>query len=362
MSATYQLRLRSATGTLLAILAGEADGGFLSLTYTKAVNAAGLLVFELNADSAAAALLAHRGIVEVWRADAEAGIDWTRDFTGLILRRQWQASDVGRVTVYCPGLLWLLGTRHVLYAAGTANRSQFTTAKAETIAKTLISYNAGASATTANGRKRNGAITGLTVQADAAGGNTLDLYCAWDNLLEALQGIAAVGGGDFDLVQTGDAAFDFRWYAGQRGTDRTSTVIFALERGNMAEAEYDDDRQSETNVVAVLGQGDGADRTVVVRTAGDADVETTADSRNEATTAALNAVGDRRLVEGARRQSFDFAALQTPACLYGLHYGLGDLVTARFGAVIEVTRKVTAVSVGWGPDGRETIEPEFGTP
>jgi hypothetical protein len=362
MAATYQLRLRSATGTLLAILAGEADGGFLSLTYTKAVNAAGLLVFELNADSAAAALLVHRGIVEVWRADAEAGIDWYRDFTGLILRRSWTVSDVGRVTVYCPGLLWLLGTRHVLWPAGTANRSEFTSAKAETIAKTLVSYNVGASATTGNGRSRNGAITGLTVQADAAGGNTLDLYCAWDNLLEALQGLAAVGGGDFDLVQTGNAAFDYRWYAGQLGTDRTATVIFALERGNMAEAEYDDDRQGETNVVAVLGQGEGASRAVVIRTAGDADVETTADARNEATTAALNAVGDRRLAEGARRQTFEFDAMQTPACVYGLHFFLGDLVTARLGTVIEVTRKIVAVNVTLEENGREVIEPEFGAP
>jgi hypothetical protein len=359
----YMLKLRGANGVLLAVLTGHAEGGFLDVTYRKVVNAPGLLTFALATDSAAAGMLEHRGIVEFWRRDTGNAIPWTRDFTGLILRRRYEYKDSDRVRVYCPGINWLLATRHVLWPAGTTNRSEFRNDPAETIAKTLVAYNAGDDATVANGRVREGAIAGLNVEANAAGGNALDWYCAWDNLLESLQGLAAVGGGDFELGQVGDAAaWEFRWHAGQLGADRTATVRFALEWGNMAAPQYEDDRMDEKDVVAVLGQGEGTERTVVIRTAGDAAVETTADARNEATMAALSAVGDRRLAEGARRQTFEFDAMQTPACLYGKHYFVGDLVTARYGGIVELTRKVVAVTVSMGEDGTMAITPEFGAP
>lgn len=358
MPATYRLDLRAADGTLKAILPGIGDGGFLSLTYRKAVNSAGLLVFTLNADDTAAGFLEHRGIVEVWRRDT--GVAWYRDFTGLILRRQWRYTDRNIVTIYCPGLNWLLGTRHVLYYAGTANRSQFTGAKAETVANTLVSYNACAAATTGNSRLRDGAITGLSVEADGAAGNTLDWYCTWDNLLETLQSLAAAGGGDFDVVQTAAATFQWRWYVGQLGTDRTATVTFALERANMADPSYDYDRREEAGIAVVLGQGEGSDRTVVTRTSGDSDVELVADARDVTTTAGLTARGNAKLIARPAVQEFGFKAVSTPATTYGLHYFLGDLVTARYGGVVEVARKVVAVNVSWDEDGRETVEPEFG--
>ncbi|NLD43023.1 MAG: hypothetical protein GX657_05955, partial [Chloroflexi bacterium] len=350
------------SGELLAVLAGQADGGFQSLTYHRAVNAPGLLVFELSADAQAAGLLEHRGIVEVWRRDADAGIDWHRDYTGLILRRRWQYQHTNRVTVYAPGILWLLGTRHVLYPAATSNRSMFLSSRAETIAKTLVEHNAGSAATLAGGRLREGAIAGLGVEPDQGRGNRLDWYCAYANVLETLQGLAAVGGGDFDLVQVGDgAAYEFRWHEGQLGADRSAKVVFGLDYGNMGRPVLDDNRIDERNVVAALGQGEGADREVVLRTAGDADVEGTTDARNEATTAALEALADRRLVEWRGVQAFNFEALQTPASLYGLHYHLGDLVTARYGD-ISLVRKVVGVTIELRADGRETVTPEFGAP
>jgi hypothetical protein len=360
MPATYRIDLRAANGTLKAVLPAEGEGGMLSLTYRKRVNAPGLLVFTLNADDTAAGLLEHRGIVEVWRCDT--GVAWYRDFTGLILRRQYRYTDRNVVTVYCPGIIWLLGTRHVLYYAGTANRSEFTSDAAETIASTLVTYNATSSATTTAGRLRNGAISVLSAEAAGTAGNTLDWYCAYDNLLETLQELAQAGGGDFDVVQTGDAAFEWRWYDGQLGTDRSATVTFALEYGNMAAPEYDHDRRNECGIVAVLGQGEESSRTTVIRTSGDSDVELIADARDVTTTAGLNARGDARLVSNTAVQDFGFKAVTTPACTYGLHYFLGDLVTARYGTVVEVTRKIVGVSVTLDEGGREVVEPEFGAP
>jgi len=116
------------------------------------------------------------------------------------------------------------------------------------------------------------------------------------------------------------------------------------------------------DVAVALGQGEGDERTVVVRTRGAAEAETTIDARNEPTEAALQAIGDRRLEELQRKRTFRFTALQTPACLYGKHYFLGDLVTARYGAVAELVRKVVAVTVTAASDGTLAIQPEFGAP
>ncbi len=249
--------------------------------------------------------------------------------------------------------------------AGTNNRSTFTDTKAETLMKTLVSYNAGSAATTANGRIRNGAITGLSVQADGGGGNTLSKACAYDNLLSTLQEIAEIGGGDFDLIRTGAQAWEFRWYAGQRGTDRTATLLFALERGNMAEPMYEYDRREERTVAIVGGQGEAAARQVVVRTSPDYHVDTNniemfADARNQTSTAALNATGDSRLRGTRGRQTFGFKVLQIPSCYYGLHYGLGDLVKAQYGSV-NVTQKIVGVSVSLEQDGTEQIDVEMET-
>jgi hypothetical protein len=360
MPATYRIDLRAADGTLKAVLPAVGNGGVLSLAYRKMVNAPGLLTFTLNADDDAAALLEHRGIVEVWRKDD--GVAWYRDFSGLILRRHYHYTDRNVVTIYCPGVIWLLSTRHVLYYADTANKSAFTSDAAETIANALVKYNATADATTTAGRIRNGAITVLSAEAAGTAGNTLDWYCAWDNLLETLQAIADAGDGDFDVVQTGDAAFQWRWYDGQLGTDRSATVTFALEYGNMARPVYDYDRRDEAGIVVVLGQGEGAARSTVTRTSGDSDVEMVADARDVETTAGLNARGDARLVKRQAVQDFGFSAVRTASCVYGLHYFLGDLVTARYGSVVELTRKITAVNVTLDEKGREVVEPEFGTP
>ena len=121
--------------------------------------------------------------------------------------------------------------------------------------KTLVSYNAGSSATAGNSRLRTGTISGLTVEADGANGNTLDWFCAYDNLLESLQKLAAIAGGDFDLAQTAVGAWQFRWHTGQLGTDRTATAIFALERSNMANPQDQLLRTVEKTACIVGGKG-----------------------------------------------------------------------------------------------------------
>ncbi|NIS79873.1 MAG: hypothetical protein GTO14_06650, partial [Anaerolineales bacterium] len=207
MSASYQIRAKDSSGVLQAIITD-----FLELAYTKQVNAPGVASFRLLAGHSAIADFEHKGQIEIWRRNADLGIDWYCDFYGLYLDHGYEYTDRDLFTAICPGTNWLLSTRHVMWYAGTADRSEFASKKAETIMKTLVDYNAGPNATVGNGRIRNGAITGLSVQADGANGNTLDWCCAWENLLTTLQDLARVADGDFDLLRIGATTTEFRWY------------------------------------------------------------------------------------------------------------------------------------------------------
>lgn len=359
MSTQYRLDLHNAAGAKVAEVTD-----FWSLSYRRQVNAPGVLSFSLAGDHRAVADLEHNGEVAVYRRNPALGLGWTADFYGLFRGQRRSYSDHDIFTATCPGILTMLAWRIVAWKAGTANRSSFSSDKAETVMKTLVSYNAGTNATAANGRVRDGTISGISVEADGGGGNTISADCAWDNLLEILQKVSAIGGGDFDLIKTGAAAWEFRWYAGQRGTDRTATLLFALERGNMAEPEYSYDRTEERAVAVVGGQGEGADRAVVVRTGPDYgasnDIEMFVDARNNSTTEGLNASGDAKLQEARARQQFGYRVIQTPGCAYGVHYDLGDLVRGQYGAV-NVVQKIVGVSVGLDRDGNERIDVEMQT-
>lgn len=348
MTTDYKLRINNTSGALQAELAD-----FRSLNYVKETNRPGLLQFSLRDDHEAVTYLTDKAQVEVWRRNRQEEIDWYCDFYGLFRQpKRTKPTKIGIFAATCPGQLSMLAWRIVAWKSGIANRSKFTAAKAETVMKTLVSYNAGASATTGNGRIRTGTITGLSVQADGANGNTLDFYCPFKNLLETLQELARIGGGDFDLVKTGAATWEFRWYTGQVGADRTASVIFSTDFDNMAVPEFEQNRLGEKTVAIVGGQNEGTDRDVVVRTGANYgasnDIEVFVDARevDAGNTAGLNAKGDDELKLLQATDEFDFDVLQVPSTLYGKHYFLGDLVTVRSpftGA--NVSRKIISAAV-----------------
>jgi len=355
MSTDYKLRIYNTSGVLQAELVD-----FAELAYTKRVNGAGSYAVRLRGDHSAIQDLTHRAQVEIWRRDRTNEIDWYCDFYGLHLDEGYDYQQREVYTTRGAGWLWLLGTRYILYPAATASRSQFSSTVAETVLKTLVDYNAAANATTGNGRDRNGAITGLTVQADGSGGNSIDWTGPRKNLLAELQKIALVAGGDFDLVKTAAAAWEFRWYSGQIGTDRSSTVTFSLNHGNMAHPQYRYNRRDEKTVALVAGQGTESARETVTRTGTDYsasnDVEWFVDARNYAS-GALNAKGDEALDRKQARKVLTFDALRTPSCVYGSHYFLGDLVAARYRSTF--TQKIIGVTVSVKPSGESiSIETE----
>ncbi len=358
MANTWQVKLYSAAGALLALV-----DDYASFSLRRQVNSAG--AFALRFAKAAAetdaafearcALWVLDAPVEFWERDTDAGMTWRLEFEGLVRWSNWYVTADGALVyeVGGRGYIDLLDRRIIAAAAGSAEGTK--TGPAESLMKAWVLEQVGASA----GAGR--VTTGLTIEADGAAGNTLTMARSYKGVLPVLQEVAQIGGGDFDVVGTGTATFDFRWFLGQRGTDRTATVIFALERGNMAEPSLRISRQNEVNAVLVAGQGEGAARATVWRT--DAALiddstwnrcELFRDARNESTVAGLNAVGDTALYEGKPRWAIGFKVLQIPSCGYGQHYFLGDLVIAKFLGYTG-TKKINAVSISCNDSGGSEI-------
>ncbi len=359
----YKLNIRDTAGVKQAVVTD-----YLKLAYTKRVNEPGLLQVLFEGDHALASLLEHKWQVEVLRRNQHAGIDWYVDFYGMVMKQDMIYTDQSYFGITCPGQATQLNWRWVMWKAGTANRSRFVGVAAETIMKTLASYNLASAATVANGREREGALTGLSVEADGGGGNSLNWSCAWKRVLGELQGVARVAGGDFDLVKTGGATWEFRWYAGQRGDDLTGDVTFSLGRGNMANPRYVYDRIGEATAAVVGGRGAESAREISVRTGADYgaanDVETFVDARQTDSAAGREAAGDRRLDQVRAREMLMFDVLQTDSTVYGRDYciegQMGDVVRGRFMGR-DWNQKVVGVTVANVRGGGDEIGVEMET-
>jgi hypothetical protein len=360
------------TGARLAIITAatgsgsSARNGFRRVTTTRQVNAPGLVRLELPGDHPALPLTDKTQVI-VFRRDIARGIDWYKEAAALF-RDEEHTRKGGQKTfiAMCPGLLSILGWYHVLWPANVANRTVFTAAKGETILKTLVDRNAvAATATLAAGRDRNAANYGISDQADAAGGNTFDWTAnRTHTLLEELQAVARVSGGDFDLIYNSSTDRQFRFYVGQRGTDKTATVTFAENLGNMDNIHFTRVRSSERTAAIVGGQGTEANRDIAIRTGTNYDVtanniELFVDAKDIAkgATAALNARGDKRLDEVLSREEFSFDVIQTQGVYYHGSYDLGDLVSAVRPDGVTVAVQAWRVFLDYTTDGEDiTVE------
>lgn len=365
MSDEFYLRHKDRYG----VVKRAAIADYLWLQYRNGVNEPGRLNFGLNVDTYDVTTFEPYDQVEVWRRDPARGIPWHADFYGLF-RGDDDVTDedgVATFTAKCPGQMSILGFRHVAYAAGVANRSTFSAVVAETIMKTLVTYNCTALAVaTADPatRHRNGDLGAgmgmtITVEADQGRGNVLSRSFANGNLLSILSDTLAPGaGGDFSLEKTGAAEWTFRFHPGQLGTDKSTgadKVEFSQLRGNLLQPRLTHDRLNEATVAICGGQDTGTNRVYVIVEgpdyAANNDIEIWVNASNEATTAGLASRGAASL-EGKRATvALAFDVLQTSQVFYSRvavagkkTYREGDLV-AVVHRDIEAVRKVTAVEV-----------------
>jgi len=354
MAADYAIVIKSRAGAILRVLTGQ-EGGFRQLWYKKELNDVGLLYFDLDGEHEAIADLERDAQIEVWRWDTANSVTAYADFEALFVDEVRSADDDGNIVfrAECPGQMDFLARESVSWPANTADRSIFTSDPAETILKTLVTYNAvTASATTGNGRIRTTDLANITVAADGAGGTTLTFACAHTNLLDALQEVARIGDRDFYLTRTGAQAWQFRT-AQYLGTDRSATVIFALNFGNMSNPVLRRNRLNEKTVAVVGGQGEDSSRDFEVRTGANYNATYNSkvvfhDARQYSTTDGYNAAGDVRLDELRAKDELTWDVIQTPGSLYGVHYFHGDLVTGKF-IDISATKQIVTVDVSYVP-------------
>jgi len=342
MPVIWQIRLRASDGSLVAVL-----DDYESFSAEKRVNAPSLYSLRMSGKNAKVALFELDGQLEFWRRWPEYAIDWTKEVEAFHRNASYIINADGTFTFQSQGCGYvdLLDRRIVANFTGSGQASK--TDVAQDVANDFVAEQVGAGAGA-------GRVTvGLTIGGGEGAGNTVTLARFSKNVLDVLQEIARIGGGDFDVVSTGEATFEFRWYDGQRGTDRSATVTFSLPLGNMARPVLYIHRSMEKNAIWVGGQGQKTDRTLVWRTDADAMDDSTwnrhelfTDARNTPSVDGLNSKGDTLLDRYKSARVFDFDVLQTPSCLYAKHYFLGDLVTAVFkaGSIdFSATKKVVAV-------------------
>lgn len=324
MQSSYQVRLKDKSGDLVAVFTQD---NLLRLRVTHQINA--VHSHDLSIDATAddrCDLFETDGQVEVWRRPP--GEDWYLEYEGFHRKPEWTRDISGRETFtsYGVGYQDLLARRIVAGYAGSSETDK--SGAAETVAKEFVDEQI-VSATDTDRQ-----IANFAVEADAAQGDTVSIQRSYRNLLEVLQEIAAIGGGDFDVVGDGSGGWEFRWYDGQRGTDRRSSLTFSTGYGNMQRPTLTL-IPATANAVLVLGQGQGDARTWEWRPPSNAPTgqdryEVARDARDTDTTATLQARGDAVLDELQAVNRLTFRVVQTAGATYGVDYVCGDLIRARY--------------------------------
>jgi hypothetical protein len=360
MPPIHYIVIKSHDGEGLAVLTGVADTGFMRLSSAVQVNAAGMLTFSMLATNPIIALLTDDTQVEHW---------WNQTlfFRGLFQHPgQYMVDerDSEIFTATCYGEKDLLNRSVVAWKAGTQNLALFENMAAESILHTLVRYNATLDATVENGRLVTYPENRISVEDDLGRGAMItpgDL--AGKSLLEALQQVATMGGVDFDLIRTGPKSWVFRVYAGQRGVDRTQSVVFGRTRRNVSSMAYNDTPQDPRTVAIIAGNGEGADRAFAVRYGPDYNAanhrEVFASQISEVGgEAIIQAEGDRLLDEKRLRPSLNFTPLQRAGVRFGTDYNVGDLVSAVY-RTVNATFKVIGATVSVVAGSPEQVVVEF---
>ena len=365
MPEIWQVVVKRPDGSINARLTGQRDG-FVGFSFTRRVNSPGafLIYFMRRADESEAQFLGRADVFEVdsqiefWRRWQEQDIDWQLEGEFLNRSETIYTTVEGGTMLQAAGRGYLDLLHRRIIEAYSDSAEAAKSGPAESVIKEYVNEQAGPGA----GAR---AIAGLSIEADGLGGDDGNWRKQFTNLLDTVQEITRIGGGDLDVVGVGDALFEFRWYAGQRGTDRSTNIIFSLERGNMGQPNLALKHHDEVNAILVGGQGAEAARILVWRTdaARIADsplnrIERWRDARQEPDMDGLLSLGDEFLDEGRPKETLTFIPLQTPGTILGRDYFFGDLVTGRYMGHQE-TKKVMGYTYTWNEQNQEvTVELE----
>lgn len=362
----YEVRIADPFGAPLAVVGNFVDapgGGGAALDYALSVGGIGALTLTLPA-SFDPSLLRLDGRVGVWRS--VGGRAPTLDGQAIFLIRRWEyTADATTVTAY--HATSLLQRRIIAYAAGTSYSAKAAAAGGNQM-KAFARQNLGSGISAGD---RVGDDTGadlsawLGIEADRGDGASVPAQDAWATLYDLVRDIAdaSTEAGTYltaEVVAPTEATLELRTYAGMRGVDhRAGTgnpVILSPEAGSLANARLVVDRSQEATVVIAAGSGEGAARLTAVAS----DPLRMADSPlnrierfGDYTTiddAGVLAAKAGSLLRASRpRIEFTADVVETAGATRGIHYDLGDLVTAEFrGQQYDCRLDVIGVTVGGG--------------
>lgn len=320
------------------------SGDGAALEYVLNVGQIGVLTFAVPA-SFDASLFKKDGRCGVWRTIAGRPPALDGEAIYLIRRIEYQ-TDYTRVTAFHANSL--LARRIAAYAAGTSYVSKSATA-ADNLIKTIVSENFGSGISAAN---RDGAETQadvsayLSAEGNLGQGASIAKAFARRRVSDVVRELcdASTTAGTYlaaEIVAPADDLLELRTYTGQRGRDRRASsdkpVILSEERGNLENARLVVDWTEEVTFAIAGGQGEGTNR--LIAAASDAArmgespfgrIEDFVDMSNVADATQLQDDADAAVRNGRARITFTGRLVDTPKTTRGIHYDLGDIVTAEF--------------------------------
>lgn len=334
---------------------------WIELKYTNTVNGVGSFSIKLGSDDPKVKLFQLDGLFEIYRR--VSNVAWYREGIYLCRSDEFDYPEKG-ANIYIHsgvGLNDFLSRTIINYPAATIKSYKLD--PAETCMKEYVEENCGATATLAEWRDSDGVLPDFIVEHDNESGPEWEGDRAYKNLLEVLQEIAKFSDIDFNVDWTElGKKFVFKTYANQLGSDRTTIglspitgknsagnvpVIFSKDLGNVKSINKSYNRSAESNVVSVLGDGDGATREVQVRF-----TQAKYDSpwnRREVSRpqsgyeSEMKMYGDSVLADSSSKEVIEFAPLSQEGTLYGKHFFFGDRVSILF-RDIYYHKRITEVS------------------
>lgn len=372
---TSYVRIADPFGEELIKLSNLTGGQNGKLTYVMSVGLIGALTLTLPLgfdDS----LLPLDGRISVWRDLGSARAPY-RDGNAEYFIRKWVYTDE-QTTVVALHANSLMTTRILDYYAGTTYTSKLSTA-ADSLITSFASQNIGSGIVAADrlGVETQADLsTYLSIGTSMALGPVTSKAAAWRNMFDVIREICddATQAGtyltaDISVIDTTSTAdLRLQTYTNWRGTDRTvgsgSDLIFATQRGNLANAQLTVDRTEEVTFVTCGGMGEGTARNI--QTALDASRmaespwnrrEAFTELTNSADSGQLTAQAQARLRAGRPKIYLEGAIKDAPGCVRGLDYDLGDYVTIELRQKQYDTR-LDVISVTWDEQG-ENMTAQF---
>jgi Siphovirus ReqiPepy6 Gp37-like protein len=278
------------------------------------------------------------------------------------LKRTWSSTDVmgGTLNAYGPTAEVVLSDRLVYPVPGSPASTQTAFAydtrsgPGETVIKQWVNVNAGPGAIAARVTK------GFLVDPDLGQGSAISGSGRMDNLLTFIQPLAEAAGLGFRVVFGDDDTMNFQTFVPR---DMSGIAKFGTEMGNLSSFELLSEA-SKSSAAIVGGSGDLTAR--VFREIDDtqsssiwgARSETFVDRRDTADPVQMDQSGTSETVVNGPITGLTIKTVDTPYLVFGVDYGLGDVVSLPEFGITDILR---GVNISWTATASPLVDSTVGT-